>query len=850
MADQPTPEVNEEILQKDPSQMTPEELDEYLKAISGDNTFSGEVTVKGKIDSPEEALLMQRKQASEISDLISNEEMGKNAGGNAAEAAKRITGISVLGDKYVFVRGLGDRFSNTSLNGSKIPTTEFDKKVVPFDLFPSGLLQKISVSKTYSPDKSGDFVAGLVELETLDFPETQTFSVGIKTKYNSNITGDDFGYYMGGLGFWGSGGQALPPGFPDDKLVRISPITGIGYTPSELEEIGEMLIGSWRATTGRTAGPFVTGNKSAPPGHGFNISYGNSFGNFGLVLSGVYDHNFSEVDEERNFFRYSELVPNNILQRDSYELIYNTEQLKKSLVANFSYKFNQNHELKFNTLQTNLAKSETRLQEGYFDDYGHNMRDFRADYKVQDIVSLQLKGEHFFPSLGPLGSLIEWRAANSEAVTYQDIRMTNYEEGSDGQYYYTDNGQSGFVFTNDLNDKTDDYALDWTTFFTVKNTFGNVKFGVANTQTERDFLGRRVRFKPRGTVGIDTTLPPELLFTAENIRSNGFEIEEITRATDTYFATQDVNAFYGLVDWTFNKFRVITGARFEESSIYLRTLDRQNPDRDPVERMLEGSDILPSLSFIYYLRDNQNLRLSASQTVSRPEFRELAPFRFTAVTGGYEISGNPDLEDTDIRSYDLRWEWFPRPNEVISASLFYKNFERPIEPVFLSSISTVITPQNANSAYNRGIELEARKYFSNFGIIANYSYINSEIELPKDNPQTNDKRPLVGQPDSIGNLILEWENPKTSSNIRLLYNYVGEQIAYAGTYGLPDVIKIPRSTLGVSYSQGLRFLNRDWNLKFSGQNLTDEPWVFTQGGEIYHRWKPGREWSLSVGINF
>ena len=234
--------------------------------------------------------------------------------------------------------------------------------------------------------------------------------------------------------------------------------------------------------------------------------------------------------------------------------------------------------------------------------------------------------------------------------------------------------------------------------------------------------------------------------------------------------------------------------------------------------------------------------------MNRPEFRELAPYRFTSIAGGFEVSGNPDLVSATIQSYDARWEWFPGSRDVIAASVFYKHFDTPIEPVLIQSVARVLTYQNAQSARNMGLELEFRKSFDPFTVILNYAYIDSQITLAEGSIQTNDTRPLVGQPDHVGNVVLEWLNVSTSTNLRLLLNYSGEQVAFAGANLLPDVIEAPRTTYGFAFIQGFRLFKMDWNVKLSGENLSDESWDFTQGGETWRTWHPGRKFGLSVGL--
>jgi outer membrane receptor protein involved in Fe transport len=818
-------------------------------AAADSGVFIGEITVEATADtSTEAALLAERKNAPMISDSIGSQEIKKNVGSDAAQAVKRVTGVSLQEGKYVFVRGLGERYSNTQINGSKMPSTEFDRKVVPFDLFPSNLISKIQISKSYTADKPGDFAAGLVEMNTLDFPVSQTANITMRAGYDVNTTGEDFGYYAGGLSFNGSGGQPLPSGFPTEQLVRRSPITGQGFTPEELEEIGQTLVGEWRADGGPTATPWSDGADGAPLGTGFDLGYGATFGKFGLVLAATHRQTRDAWDEEQNFYRPSNINESGVEIRDYYDFTFNNEKVKRSLVANFAYRFGVNHSIKLNSLLTSLANSNSSYQTGVFEDLASTIRSYRVDYKIQDVQSFQLSGEHFL-NVGKLGSLVEWRATNSEATTEQNLRATIYNQSRfDEVFRLTDLAESGFMFYNDLLDTADDYDVSWTTFLSGAKSSGSIKGGLRLTTNDRDFAGRRIRFQHRDTSTVDLSLPPEQIFTEENINRNTFEIEEITRPTDAYVANQTVGAAYGLLDWSRSSWRIIAGLRYEDSQIDLTTRDPQLVDQDLQVTSLSDQDWMPSLAIVYRLASSQNLRVSASQTVNRPEFRELAPFQFTVVSGGYEIIGNPDLEVATIQSLDARWEWFPGPQDVIAASIFYKRFDKPIEQVLVPAITELLTFENADTARNQGLELEFRRTFSPFLLVLNYAYIDSQITLQPGTVQTNEQRPLVGQPDHVGNVVLEWSNPRSSSLVRLLYNYVGEQVHFAAAYGLPDVIQQPRSTVGLAYLQGFRLFGLDWNVKLSGENLTDNTWEYTQGGELWRRFKPGPAYGLTFGL--
>ncbi len=810
-------------------------------ARDGQATFQEEVTVTAEASSASEtALLVERKAAAQISDSIGTEEIGKNTGSDAAGALKRVTGISLQDNKYVYIRGLGDRYSNTTLNGSKMPSTEFEKKVVPLDLFPADLLDKITVSKSYTVDKPGDFVAGFVELVTKNFPDQQAASIGFSLGLNSVTTGEPYLEYGSGLGFSGSGGQALPATVPAAPLVRFSPFSGSGFTSDELEAIGEDLIGVWSPTQ-RSSAPFESNLRG---------NYGNSGERLGFVLSANYENGFATRDEESNI--YAADGQGGVTPLNTYTIDTTTEKVRQAITGNLSYRLGDNHHLNLRSIFTSLSEAESRFQEGFFSDIFNEIEDFRVSFQEQEVFNVQLAGDHYFGGSGA-GGLLEWSGSFSNATTDENRREVIYEE-LNGEFVLTDNGQSGFMYFNDLQDDVVDGKVHWTSFLNRGTYVGSVKAGLAYTNNERAFAGRRLRYAHRSTFGIDLTLSPEELFSEDLIKPRGFEIQEITRATDFYRGDHQISAAYAQGDFAWGKWRIVGGLRVEDSDQEVITLNRFEQGTPLQATVIEDTNVLPAVNLTYQLSPAANLRFSASQTVNRPEYRELAPFRFTHLVGGFAVTGNPGLQQAEITSLDARWEWFPSSGEVVAASVFYKDFERPIENVLVAGASLLETYANAESARNLGAELEARRnlgsligFLEGVTVILNYTFVDSEISLdPNQTTFTNAQRALVGQPDNVLNAIVEWTRPESGSLVRLLVNFTDDKVARGGGFGQPDVFEEARTTVDLVYRQDLDFLLKGLSLKLSASNLFDEPWEWTQGGEIFRRFDPGTSIKLSA----
>ena len=799
------------------------------------------ITVEAAADAATEAaLLAERRSASQIVDNIGAEEISKNTGSDAAGAIKRVTGISLQEDKYVFVRGLGERYSNTTVNGSKVPTVEFDKKVVPLDMFAADLLEKVTVAKSYTVDQPGDFVAGVIELETKNFPPNQRFSIGISAADNSVTTGEPILEYPGGLSSSGSGGQALPSGFPDERLVRFNFFTQEGFTDEELEDFGEMLLGNWSAAP----------DDSASYNQGLKLSYGNSFDRFGLVLSGTWSDDHDSRQEIQNFYSSGS---GGVLLRDNFTLDVGEETVKQSLMGNFAVRLGNNGQVSLRALQTGLSNSEARFQQGFLADAISDIEDTVLRYQDQEVTSYQMSGDHFLSDVSGSGSLFEWKGSISDAEVEENRREVLYEIDGDERFLSV-LGNSGFLFYNDQTDELNDGRIDWTTMFSAERGFGSFKFGAAYTEGDRDFAARRFQIRQRFVRTLDLSLPPEELYIPENIGLL-FQVREVTNATDGYTGTFDTTGFYGMGDFSRGRWRIIGGLRSEDWQEEIVTVSRQAVDDEPTITAVGEKDLLPSISMVYDLGNNQSLRASASRTVNRPDFRELAPFGFTQVLGGFNIVGNPELQRAEIDSFDLRWEWFPSGGEVLAASLFHKDFTDPIEAVIVPAVEDTQTFQNNGGATNQGFELEVRKRLGFLAealdtvtAIVNYTFVDSEIEIdPSITLLTNPKRPLTGQPDNVVNVVLEWSPRTINSSVRLLYNFVDDKVFLGGVQGLPDILESARSTVDLtwaySFPQGV-------SLKLSGTNLLDEEKEWTQADRVYRLYETGRTFGLSLGYSF
>jgi TonB-dependent receptor len=813
------------------------------------------VTAEAPIDaltSSQEVQLIERKNAQVITDNLGAQEMKANGDSDAAAAMSRVTGLSVVDNQYVFVRGLGERYSNTTLAGSVIPTTEPDKKVVPLDLFPAGLLDSIQVNKSYSPDRSAEFAGGLVQITPIKLPSRAVLDFSYRIDFFSTATGESIPLSaLDGNDVFGfdDGVRALPAGIPDNKIVRRGIYTpDVGYNPDEITAFGKMLGNAW--TPQRTDGA---------PGQNWNLVYGNRFAGGKLGVVGSVTHSYKEqfVDEFRAFYRVAE---EGVLEPVSrYQIQTGTQKAQLGAVANIAYAFSSNHRLSSENFYSHSGRDEGRFFEGPNTENIFYYRNRRLQFIEEGLLSNAVSGEHFFRGAG--NSRIDWRVSYAQAdrdepdlreVLYQQPFLSGTLEPNPAiAPVLADESQSGFRLFNDLTDETIDGSLNWSLFSTAGNRPTQYKFGVSYVDRSRDFQSRRFRFIPivltkDGTPTINQTLEPEVLYAEQNI-GTAFRFNEETRPTDAYAGDQSTASGYGMLDIAITgRSRLVAGARVERFEQNVETFDPFGLFARTITSSLNNTDIFPAVNYVHGLSTRSNLRLSYSATVNRPEFRELAPFEFTDVVGSRAVRGNPDLTRALIQNVDGRWEMFPGGRNVVAASVFYKHFNDPIERVVIAGAQPIVTFQNADKARNFGIELEAgQELFEGLFASVNYTFVDSTITLNPEQRtvQTSPERSLAGQSKNLFNLMAEYTRGGFSG--RFLVNYFGDRISDVGANQAPDIFEEGRGSLDIVFTQRI---NR-FSIRFAVDNLTDSEYLFTQGAETQRAFKLGRVVQFGLGVN-
>jgi outer membrane receptor protein involved in Fe transport len=820
------------------------EVTESSTVLAGKGTVTTvEVVEKvGPVAANAEAMLQERRLSPVVTDALSAEELRAGTASDAAAALEKVTGVSIVDGGFVYVRGLGERYSATMLNGALIPTTEPEKRVVPLDLFPSSLIDSIRVLKTYSPDLPGEFSGGLVQMNTIEFPAAPTLRFGYSTGFNSRTTFKPFRSYPGGsrdaFGFE-DGTRALPGVIPSDRRLFVG-----AFSSQQLQEAGRAFANNWEPAP----------RESMRPEQSFNLVGGNTYGRLGIVGALTFTNKPQTFQEIQNYYYMS--GPRQVLFTEYPDYNASMESARLGGVLNAALRLTPSSKLVFRNTLTRDTDKEARVFRGYQGGIDSDVEATRLRWVERGLFSTGVEGDHSFARLG--NGLLRWQLTYSRSTRDEpDLRETFRGLQQNGQYEFLALPQSGLRFYNGLTDRIYEPLVEWGQPFYRGWFSGLFKVGFRATFRDRDFAARRFRYVPIRSATLNFALPANQLFAPANIRPDGFELRELTRGTDSYDARMNIYGGFAMADLALGRrWRLIAGVRVEDADIDVTTIDPLIPGARPATASLVNRDPLPAVNAIYALTPRQNLRFAYSKTVSRPDFRELSPFDFSNVLGGFNMVGNPNLKRARIDNMDARWEWFLGANQVVAASYFVKRFDDPIESTIELAQELRQTFINADSARNQGVEIEFRRNLgflsrslSGFALQSNATVVDSNVKIPAALAVvlTSKERAMAGQSRYIFNVITEWTRPRWRSGAKFYVNSVSRRITDLGTVGLPDIYQERTTLLDAVYQFDIREAGK-WSVRFSAENIGDTQYRWTQGGMLQRLYQVGR--TFTVGTSY
>ena len=792
-------------------------------------------------------LLDERRTSDALIEGLGAAEISARPASDAADVAQRITGVTVSEGKYVFVRGLGERYSQTSLNGSSLPSPEPEHEVVPLDLFPSGFLESLQTQKSYTPDLPADFSGGSVQIQTKDFPNEFTVTAGVGTSVNTNSQFRDgfIAYPNGAMNFLGfdTGGRNEP----ESVLTVMGPVTSGNRLPADDES--RLLIAEELKASNQSFRPDVG---ATPFNRSFNLGIGGRSGVFsdgevGYFVAGQYSDNYTlqplEIERKWRVSAFDPAVAAEDRQPNvDYSFTRGTRNISWGTIGNLTFKPTPSQKISLKTTVNVNSDDEGRMYTGdNREDIGGLVRAERSRFVSRVMLWGQLSGEHELFA----DSRLEWRATMARAQRDEPmLRESLYiaDTPADPYTLFPDAG-SGAYFWSDLVDDDLSASADWTLPFELFSNSASLKVGSMVRRRTRDFASRRLvwDFLENTIDDLDASLASAELTSAAR-RPGQFSLSDIVEPGNLYDATDDRVAGYAMLDISpSRRLQAILGARFETYELGLNS-------RGDVLQGVNRADIAPSLNLIFSVSDAVKVRAAASRTLDRPEFRELAPFQFTEAASLRQLFGNPDLTPAEIVSTDLRVDWFPAPGEIFSLGGFFKSLDEPIEQVFVAAASTAYSFQNADEAVILGVEADAQFGLGRvspalelFSASANYSWIHSDVTVRSGSifEPTNLTRPLEGQAGYVVNAGLNWNN-LAGVEAGVFFNRFGARLTAAGGSGVPDLYEQPRNALDASLGfpllagakarvRATNLLNANYLFSQSANGITQVQRLFTTG---------------------
>ena len=836
------------------------------------------VNIQGKTNRESNLELMKiQKNSAVVIDGVNAETFKKTPDNKASDVFKRVSGTTVQDNKFVIIRGLNDRYNFGLINGSTLPSSESDRRAFSFDIFPSNMIDNILIMKTATPDLPGEFAGGVININTSEPKDEKITSFQIGTSYNTLTTFKNFTTYKGSktdfLGF-GSYDRPIPNGIPETKDFSL-------LTKLQKSELAKLVPEKW-STYNIIAGPNV--NIQSTINRNYNFKNDRSIG---FIFGYNYQYNFNNNNLLRQDFEES--ATGIVKKMELNDTVY-TKTVLHSGLFNLTYNINEKNTIKFKNIYSINTEDKLNIRHGVreLDNDPHQWEKSTNFWYTENKLSThQLLGEHKIKKIK-----IDWNFGYSNVKRdMPNLRRIVYRKYSllenDTNSFYTavvqTNGTmptaAGNMFWSYSDENIYSGRMDISYKLNLGTTETEIKGGTWYQFRERSFTSRNFglsQYKPTGSKFYSQLLllPPDSIFSYQNMGllnngKGGFKLEESTRVDDSYNASSLLNAQYIMMDSKIGKkFRINGGLRIESYNQKFEWIE----DGSFLDKKIDTTviDLLPSVNLIYSFNDKFKIRSSYYKTVSRPEFRELAPFSFYNFVQDNIISGDPQLKRAVIHNADLRFEFYPSSSQIISVSGFYKNFTNPIEMICRTGTSGApeLYFANVKRVDNFGGELEIKvklntfsrnkenKFLKNTSIFTNISLINSIVDLTG-YIGSGEKRPLQGQSPYIFNTGVFWQNPKNTWQTSLSYNYIGPRIYIVGNVQEPNVWEQGRQVLDIQVMKKIK----NWELRLNVRDLLAQDLIYFQDlnnskhfesdkDNLWQKINYGQTISLSIKYNF
>jgi len=791
--------------------------------------------IEGSVSS----IVQETRDSSEVKEVLGAEQMSQAGDSNAASALARVTGLTIEDEKYVVIRGQPYRYTLSLLNGSPLPSPDPIRRVVPLDLFPTGVLASIDVQKSFSADKPGSFGGGLVNLSMRSIPEENFLEFSLGTAFNSQSTFQQGLTYKGGsTDFLGldDGTRAIPQEVvtaTQGGTVNLNQISD-----DERIELGKTFDNNYKVSE-KTLLPDMSA--SVTGGARFKTKYGE----FGLLG----DFSWGQKFRLRKGLDRNLALDGDVLVVESEFDVNRTKinaGISSLIVAGGKW---DNHELISNTFFIRDTDMITELKEGENNTSdGRYEKSYTLDWNQREMFVQQFVGKHDFKKF-----MVDWRALTAEGNRdVLDRRTYLYSRQPDGSFIYYEEEAAKREF-NTVEDSIDSLAADLIIPLIDKESFSSsLKVGVATDKQDRLSDTARFSFEPFGA-GLNLTQNPDLVLHQNNIGSN-VSFSDDTQKNDDYTGKSTVNGKFIMADMKFAELmRLNIGLRKEDADFSVKTFSSSIEGGE--EKSASGftiDKILPAATATWFVNKDMQIRLGYSKTISYPVLVELSETFYTDPDEGDVYRGNPDLKPATISGFDSRWEWYFSTEELISVGLFQRRYENPIENGFfpLGGGDPRLTTNNAKSAVVNGVEISGRfsleSLRENMFLQSNATLMESSVDLGDTaGIATSENRPLQGQANYVFNVQLGYDGEE--HDWAITFNQVGERLDKANVYEKPDIYRQPVPELNAKWSWKINNIFK-WSL--AATNILDPDYSFVAGGITQESYKKGMTLKTSISAEF
>lgn len=798
--------------------------------LESDAQALGEVSVVARKNlEGERALQMERRKATLAIENLGSKEMSLKGIGNVEEGVKKITGISVADAGQLIVRGLGDRYSTTTLNGLPIASPNPDNKLIPLDLFPSSTVQNITVSKVYNAEAFADYSGAHIDINTKENITEDFFNIGFNTGGKFNTLGKD-SYRMNRNG----------------SLFRTSGVdqAALNMPLSEFD--------NYVKTRNIFDTSFAVKKKSSLPDFSGNLGFGKNIGigsqTLSILASASAGNSFQNMD---NAF-YKTLEATGSVQ-DNFAYDSYAQELKLAALGHIGYTLRRHDRIGYTFFYARNATDTYQRREG-IDAEDHELIGSNNITHIYSLQNHQLDGVHSFG--GREQWELTWGGSYSKTGSEEpDRRQVMYIKNDNGALcLFKLNRQETMRYFGSLDEEewNGNLAMRWKW---NENNF--LKLGVNYKNKSRDYKATRFYYNLNKIDPVITDIyDTDGFLNQENIADGNVVVQRVMQPKDSYRAGNEIYSGYLLTDfYPVPSLLVNLGVRYEISRQWV-DYATDGGDWYAERRNLDKNDLFPTLNLKYTVNDANSIRFSASRTVTRPSFIEMAPFLYQESYGSAQIRGNNELQNGYNYNFDLRYEHFGKNGDMISLTAYFKYLDSPIERIqALQGGATLHSFQNADNGMAGGMEVELRKQLmKDLRLGANISYMYTNVKLPEGGAYTNKERPLQGASPILANADLTYSprfGEERQLNLALLYNLQGSRIHAVGVSKLGDIKQQTLHTLNFSAGYDI---NSHFSLKLQVNDLLNRAVIFKQevpatGEEVeVERYKKGA--NLEIGFSY